>query len=266
MSLNRWKELAKQKTELGNKTNFVRDTITKRKLGEETSQLAYEKMFKPITSKLDTPVTVETPKVAKEKSLEAIDYYPDDDEEEVFPEQDKQIPEDPPTYSPGKYMQLKQQRALGEKEIFERYNLPIIETQETPKEALEAYDSVVKELGKEKRKLTNAINRLKDSPEKENLKKIREQLRRDSYAITERRDKLKKTGKVFVRKTGGNLILYRNPKDLLKKLELIIGEFSAGNTNIDMYNTGFEILDVLLKNQVINKLQHEKIFKKYFRV
>ena len=260
---------------MGNRIIFVHDTITKRKLGEEISQLGYEKMFKPITSKLDTPVTVQkTP--TRKKSREAIDYYPEvdpyeemdieglvDDGEEVFPEQDKQIPEDPPAYSPGKYMKLKQQRALEEKEIFEKYGFLIIETtEETPKEALEAYDSVVKELGKEKRKLTSAINKSVDSSEKENLKKIREQLQRDSYAITERRNKLKKAGKGFV---GGNLILYRNPKDLLEKLELIIGEISAGNTNINMYNTGVEILDVLLKNQVINRLQHERIFKNYFQ-
>ena len=189
-----------------------------------------------------------------------------DDEEEVFPEQDKQIPEDPPAYSPGKYMKMKQQRALGEKEIFEKYGLPIIETtKETTKEALEAYDSVVKELGKEKRKLTNKINKLEDSCEKESLKKIREQLRKDSYAITERREKLKKTGKGFVRKRGGNLIFFNNPKDLIKKLDLIIGEILNGNTNIDMYNTGVAILDVLLKSSLINKSQHEKIFKNYFQ-
>ena len=57
MSLIKWKELAKQKAELGNKINFVQDTITKRKLGEEISQLGYEKMFKPIASKLDVPVS-----------------------------------------------------------------------------------------------------------------------------------------------------------------------------------------------------------------
>ena len=118
-----------------------------------------KKRLKPITSKLDVVnLPVSTPKVARKKSLEAIDYYPYeemdmDDGEEVFPEQDKQIP--PPAYSPGQYMKLKQQRALEEKEIFEKYGLPIIETtEETPEEALEAYDSVVKELGKEKRKLT----------------------------------------------------------------------------------------------------------------
>ena len=33
MSLLKWKELAKQKTELGNKINFVHDTILKKSIG-----------------------------------------------------------------------------------------------------------------------------------------------------------------------------------------------------------------------------------------
>ena len=283
MSLIRWRELAKQKSKLGNKINFVYDTLTKAKLGEETSQLAYEKIFRPITSKMDVSTSSTKPtSIVKKKppSTKEIDYYPDVDPyeemdveglidfgEEVLPGEEKQPPvsDSPPAYSPGQYMKLKQQRALEEKEIFEKYGLPIIETQETPKEALEAYDSVVKELGKEKRKLTNAINKSVDSSEKENLKKIREQLQRDSYAITERRDKLKKTGKGFVRKRGGNLLLYKDPKELVKKLDLIIGEISAGNTNIDMRNTGVEILDELLKNRLIDKTVHKRIYRKYFK-
>ena len=53
MSLLKWKKLAKQKTELGNKINFVHDTILKNQLGEKTSQEAFQKAFKPITTKLD---------------------------------------------------------------------------------------------------------------------------------------------------------------------------------------------------------------------
>ena len=165
----------------------------KRKLGEETSQLAYEKMFKPITSKLDVPVlTPITSKVSRKKQkVEDIDYYPEVDPyeemdleglidygEEIFPEQEKQIP--PPAYSPGQYMKLKQQRALEEKQIFEKYGLPIIETtEESPEETLEAYDSLVKELGNEKRKLTNLIDKSQDSSEKANLKEQRERLQRE---------------------------------------------------------------------------------------
>ena len=53
MSLLKWKELAKRKSELGNKINYVHDTMTKQKLGEKTSEESLEKVFKPVTTKLD---------------------------------------------------------------------------------------------------------------------------------------------------------------------------------------------------------------------
>ena len=53
MSLLKWKKLAKQKTELGNKINFIHDTILKNQLGEKISQESFQKVFKPITTKLD---------------------------------------------------------------------------------------------------------------------------------------------------------------------------------------------------------------------
>ena len=53
MSLPKWKELAKSKTELGNKINYAHDLITQHKIGQQTSQESFAKVFKPITSKLD---------------------------------------------------------------------------------------------------------------------------------------------------------------------------------------------------------------------
>ena len=53
MSLLKWQEMAKSKSALGKKINFVHNAITQKKLGEETSQIGFEKMFKPVTSKLD---------------------------------------------------------------------------------------------------------------------------------------------------------------------------------------------------------------------
>ena len=67
------------------------------------------------------------------------------------------------------------------------------------------------------------------------------------------------------RKTGGSVRFFSNPKELLQKLEVIIGSILAGNTNQGIRNTGVEILDFLLKEGVINKSQHERIFKKYFK-
>ena len=69
-----------------------------------------------------------------------------------------------------------------------------------------------------------------------------------------------------IKKRGGNIVFFNDVKQLLKKLELIIGEILAGNTSIKMRNTGVAILDMLLKTSKINKAQHEKLYKTYFKV
>ena len=69
-----------------------------------------------------------------------------------------------------------------------------------------------------------------------------------------------------LKKRGGNIMFFNDVKQLLKKLELIVGEISAGNTSIEMRNTGVAILDMLLKTSKINKAQHEKLYKTYFKI
>ena len=69
-----------------------------------------------------------------------------------------------------------------------------------------------------------------------------------------------------IKKRGGNIVFFNDIKQLLKKLELIVGEILAGNTSIEMRNTGVAILDMLLKTSNINKAQHEKLYKTYFKV
>ena len=68
------------------------------------------------------------------------------------------------------------------------------------------------------------------------------------------------------RKKGGSIRFFSNPKELLKKLEVIIGSILAGNTNREIRNTGVEILDLLLKEGAINRSHHEKLFKNYFKL
>ena len=75
-----------------------------------------------------------------------------------------------------------------------------------------------------------------------------------------------KMGSGMRRKKGGSIRFFSNPKELLQKLEVIIGSILAGNTNQGIRNTGFEILDFLLKEGAINKSQHERIFKNYFKL
>ena len=69
-----------------------------------------------------------------------------------------------------------------------------------------------------------------------------------------------------LKKRGGNIMFFNDTKQLLKKLELIVGEILAGNTSIEMRNTGVAILDMLLKTSTLNKAQHEKLYKTYFKI
>ena len=116
MSLLKWKELAKRKTELGNKINYVHNAITQHKIGQETSQESFGKLFKPVTSKLDDVIDsnlnsrmLQRRKLPTKKG-KVPDYGIDiDDEVEemglddlfgdyVPPQQEKQIVPKPPKY------------------------------------------------------------------------------------------------------------------------------------------------------------------------
>jgi len=66
-------------------------------------------------------------------------------------------------------------------------------------------------------------------------------------------------------KRGGNMsAVFINPKEAVKKLELIIGSIGAGNNSIELRNTGVAILDILLRNHVINKQHYNEIYKNFF--
>ena len=118
MNLLKWKELAKRKSELGNKINNVHGTITKRKLGEKPSEESSAKVFKPVTTKLDDVIVtnLKRPRTQlkrgrKRDIIDDIDYarevdpYEDMDIEGLIdfgdyvpPQQNKQIVPKPPTY------------------------------------------------------------------------------------------------------------------------------------------------------------------------
>ena len=114
MSLLKWKELAKRKSELGNKINYVHDTITKQKLGVKTSQESLAKVFKPVTTKLDDVIVsnlkIPNRKLKRGKKVAIPDYVIDIDDEfedlnlndlledDIQPEINKQLVPKPPTY------------------------------------------------------------------------------------------------------------------------------------------------------------------------
>ena len=65
-------------------------------------------------------------------------------------------------------------------------------------------------------------------------------------------------------KKGGQVQFFNNPTEIIKKLELIIGSMVAGNNSIELRNTGVALLDILLKNSILNRSQYNKLYKNYF--
>ena len=332
MSLLKWKKLAKQKTELGNKINFVHDTILKNQLGEKTSQESFQKAFKPITTKLDDVVlrNFNIPRLTKKRGekLGVPDYgiaiededIPDyglDDffDEGLVPENKKQIVPKPPTYE-----ESLQDILEGKKQIYVNPQYFPEEPQDMPPEyeedeeidyaldkedsanmildelGLSNYDDIEKQINQPEmspRKIKRYIDKkLKDAEFRRNqLKghktqvsqpyskgKIGEAQKTMDYKridnaravlnqyIQHYANKVKTMEGSGLKKRGGNIVFFNDVKQLLKKLELIVGEILAGNTSIEMRNTGVAILDMLLKTSKINKAQHEKLYKTYFKV
>ena len=332
MSLLEWKKLAKQKTELGNKINFVHDTILKNQLGEKTSQESFQKAFKPITTKLDEVAirNLNIPRLTKKcgKKLGVPDYgialgdedIPDyglDDffDEGLVPENKKQIVPKPPTYEESLMDVLE-----GKKQIYVDPQYFPEEPQDMPPEyeedeeidyaldeedsvnmildelKLSNYDDIEKQINQPEmtpRRIKRYIDKkLKDAEFRRNQLKgkkanISKEYNKGKIGEAEKTLKYKRIDNARavlnqfmkhyenkvkmmegsgLKKRGGNIVFFNDVKQLLKKLELIVGEISAGNTSIEMRNTGVAILDMLLKTSKINKAQHEKLYKTYFKI
>ena len=328
MSLLKWKKLAKQKTELGNKINFVHDTILKNQLGEKTSQESFQKAFKPITAKLDEVAfrNLNIPRLTKKQGVpengialedEDIPDYGLDDffDEGLIPENKKQIVPKPPTYEESLKDVLE-----GKKQIYVDPQYFPEEPQDMPPEyeedeeidyaldeedsanmilddlGLPNYDASEKQLNQPEmtqKRIKRYVNKqLKDAEFKRhqlkgyksqvsqayNKGKIGEAQKTMDYKridnaravlnqyIKHYGNKVKMMEGSGLKKRGGNIVFFNDVKQLLKKLELIVGEILAGNTSIEMRNTGVAILDMLLKTSKINKAQHEKLYKTYFKI
>ena len=332
MSLLKWKELAKSKSELGDKINYVRNAIKKHDIDQQTSQEGFSKVFKPITSKLDDVIdsnqVLRMPRKKRPlKKGEVPDYGIDIEDEvpdmnlgelfeqPVLPQQEKQMVPKPPTYE-----QSLQDLLEGKKEIYvdpkyfpEEPELPPeydedeeidygLDDEDMDNEilgdlGLENYDSVEKVMNQQemterrnKKYLNKIIN---DAKFKRNQLKaykgnVTKQYKSGNITEADRQEENKRVDRAMrilneyikhyqnkietikgsgrKKQKGGNVIFFNKPKELIKKLDLIVGEILAGNTSIDMRNMGVSILDTLLKMSTINKSQYGKLYKQYFKI
>ena len=333
MSLLKWKELAKSKSELGDKINYVHNAITKHDIDQKTSQQGFSKVFKPITSKLDDVIdsnqVLRLPRKKRPlKKGEVPDYGIDIEDEvpdmnlgdlfeqPVLPQQEKQLVPMPPTYE-----QSLQDLLEGKKEMYvdpkyfpEEPELPPeydddedidygMEDEDVENEILNEYevpnyDTVEMTLNQQgmndkkskaylhkiltqTRTKRNSLRGYKTQVTKQYNKGMIGEAQRQE--MNERIDRAKNVLNAYIahydtkletmkgsgirrKRKGGNVIFFNKPKELIKKLDLIIGEILAGNTSIDMRNMGVSILDTLLKMTTINKSQYGKLYKQYFKI
>ena len=335
MSLLKWKELAKNKTQLGNKINYTRDLITQHNIGQQTDQETFGRLFKPVTTKLDDVIDSNLNRMLPRrkqpvKKGEVPDYgirVEDDvedmnlgdifDEQPLLPESEKQIVPKPPTYEESWEDLLE-----GNKEVYidpqyfpqDQELPPEYDDDEVPDYAMDDdditkeqlydiglpnYDSVDMVLSQPEMTPKKSRSYLKNILKSASLK--RNQLKGYKSSVTkyylsghisdaERQDRYKRIDNVrkilneYIKhyenkfgtmkgsgingwkQHGGNVIFFNDPKKLLKKLELIIGSLNAGNTSIQMRNTGVNILDTLLRMATINRPQYNKLYNQYFTV
>ena len=336
MSLLRWKELAKSKSELGNKINYVHNAIKQHKIGEQTSQESFAKVFKPVTSKLDDVIdsnlNLGMPQMRKRppRKGEVPNYGIDiDDEVEdmglddlfgdyVPPQQEKQIVPKPPTYEESladvlegkkeiyidpQYLSENPQELPPEydddeevdyaiddedliKGILNDIGIPdyenveiVLNQQEMTPQKTKAYLNKIINNAKFKRKQlsgfkANVTKKYKSGNSSEAERQMQNKRIDNARVVLNEYIKhydtklktMKGSGIKGRRKQrGGNVVFFNDVKQLLKKLELIIGEVIAGNTSIQMRNTGVSILDMLLKMAKINRSQYNKLYNQYFK-
>ena len=338
MSLLKWKELAKSKSKLGDKINYVRNEITRHKIGQETSQDSFEKVFKPVTTKLDDVITsnlnLRMPQGGKRppKKAEVPNYVVDIEDEveemnlgDLFGEQpvlldsEKQLVPKPPTYEEsledileGKEIYVDSQYfsqdpqelppeydddegvdyAIADEDMtndilddigipnYENVDKILNQSTMNPKNTKAYLNKIIKNAKFKRSQLNgfkaNVTKKYKSGKISEADRQMQNKRISDARVtlngyINHYDTKLKTMKGFGIRgrgrkQRGGNVIFFNNAKQLLKKLELIAGEILAGNTSIEMRNTGVNILDTLLRMSTINRSQYNKLYNQYFKV
>ena len=337
MSLLRWKELAKSKSELGNKINYVHNAITQHKIGELTSQESFTKVFKPVTSKLDdvidSDLNLRMPQRRKRPPRKGeVPNYSIDIEDEVEdmglddlfgdyvpPEQEKQLVPKPPTYEESladvlegkkeiyvdpQYLSENPQELPPEYDYdeevdyalntedemsdilndigipdYENVEMVLNQQEMTPQKTKAYLNKIIKDANFKRKQLNGFRANVTKKYKKGEISEADRQLMNkriynarvtlneyikhyDTKLKTMKGSGIKGRGR---RQRGGNVMFFNDAKQLLKKLELIIGEVIAGNTSIQMRNTGVSILDMLLKMAKINRSQYNKLYNQYFK-
>ena len=162
---------------------------------------------------------------------------------------------------------------------YESVDMTLNQPQMTPKKTKGYFNTIIKKAAKERQKLggykANITKQYNKGAISEADRQMMNKRLDDARAVLNEYIKHHKTKletmkgsgiKGRRRKRGGNVMVFNDTKQLLKKLELIVGEIIPGNTSINMRNMGVNILDTLLRMSTINRPQYTKLYNQYFKV
>ena len=126
MSLLKWKELARSKSELGKQINAVKETMKQKSISDQMGEVEAEKLFKPVVSGLKELTASKSPlgRLPKKKwpvpdyKIDIDDEVPDYGLEDIFgeqvqPQNNKQLVQKLPTYE-----DVLKDIASGEKKMY----------------------------------------------------------------------------------------------------------------------------------------------------
>ncbi|PFX12411.1 hypothetical protein AWC38_SpisGene23641 [Stylophora pistillata] len=188
------------------------------------------------------------------------DFYVDP---QCFPEQPNELP---PEYDEDEVPDYEIDDEDMEKDILNKLNIQDHENVENvidqeimnPQKTRNYVRNIIKKAKTRRNQLKGSKSQVTQAFNKGKITSAERQLRNkqidDSRAVLNQyingyETRIKTTvGKGLRRKQKeGNVVFFNDPKYLLKQLQLIIGEMTAGNTSIQMRNTGQAILDTLLR-------------------
>ena len=170
-------------------------------------------------------------------------------------------------------------------EVLDKLDLPnyddvegIIQQKEMNEKKRKAYLNKISDNAKKQRsKLTGYSTQIKKNLKKGLISEAEAQYKRKVIQDTrkvltdymkynnQQLKKIKGTG-LKKKRGGAQVMFFNNPTEMMQKLELVIGSMAAGNNSIELRNTGVALLDILLRNSLLNRSQYNKIYRNYFYV
>lgn len=231
--LEKYRQEAKQRLPVELRIRKINEIREKSRAGQRITAEQYENALKPVTSEL-----VKTQDIIREltNTLDLLDASP-----EYLQTTSPTAIQDSPTIKyklPSSIDQFLNNEFTST--VLTKHKL--LTNEETDDTKLLRLEKIAKSLG--------GLKKSKAGSEREEIDKEINVLKRYRFLL---------------RASHGNgLKHYINHRELIDRLEILVGQMTAGNDSIDISNEAIAILDKLLQLQKISQQDHERLYEKIY--